>query len=468
MKTPNRTNSLAFRLTLLYALMFFLSSAIVFILCYFLASSYLLNQIDRRLSAYWRNLNHGLETNTLDSLDEELTDLATARGTERVFFYVLDHNGRLVASSDLSSWAELSLNEAFIAKATKGLQAVATVYVPDRHLRLRVLAAPIFRQQILLAGISLAEYDAFLNRMIEVFISMVLVTILLGMIVGWHMARRAMSGVEEVAAVATDIAQGHFDQRVSVTGQGEEIAQLASAFNAMLEKISHFITGMKEINDNIAHDLRTPITRIRGMAETTLIADESLDEYQALAGSIIEECDRLLSMINTILDISEAEAGLTEIKRKDLDLAALVRQGVSLFQPLGEDKGVIIQLQTPETCPFRGDVNLLQRLMANLLDNAVKFTPAGGHILVKLHTGVDLLELQVADNGPGIPETDLAHIFERFYRGDRSRSTPGFGLGLALARSIARSHQGDILVTSQPGQGSIFKVQLPLVSPSHK
>ena len=286
--------------------------------------------------------------------------------------------------------------------------------------------------------------------------------ILVAAAVGWFMARRAVSGVEAVTRTARKISEGSFQERVPVKATDDEIDQLATTFNQMLDRIQVLVTEIKEMNDNIAHDLRSPIARIRGFAEVTLTTGKSPADFEAMAASTIEECDRLLDMINTMLVISKTEAGVEKVSRDKVDIAALIGNACELFEPLAEEKNVALRYHAPEKTTVSGDARMLQRMLANLVDNAVKYTPSGGRVEVSLaENEKNELIISVRDTGIGISETDLPHVFERFYRCDRSRSQPGTGLGLSLARAIARAHGGNIAVTSALDQGSTFTITLP-------
>jgi signal transduction histidine kinase len=198
------------------------------------------------------------------------------------------------------------------------------------------------------------------------------------------------------------------------------------------------------------------------MAEIALTTGKSPAEYEAMAASAIEECDRLLDVINTMLMISKTEAGVEKPARARIDLTRLVREACELFATTAEDRGLNLSCDVPERCVIRGDARMLQRLLANLLDNAIKYTAAGGRVEVTLaHRAGRGATLTVKDTGVGISAGDLPRIFERFYRGDRSRSEAGTGLGLSLARTIARAHGGDVTVESSPQEGSVFGVTLP-------
>jgi signal transduction histidine kinase len=230
----------------------------------------------------------------------------------------------------------------------------------------------------------------------------------------------------------------------------------------MLDRIQTLLKEMKEISDNIAHDLKSPITRIRGAAEVALTTGASQNEFEGMAASTIEECDRLLDMINTMLLISRTEAGMERTTLNSIKISEVVANACELFTPGAEDKGITFQCSIADGLHLNADTRMIQRMVSNLFDNAIKYTPSGGTVNVIVSENIaGQVIISVSDTGIGISPTDLPRIFERFYRGDQSRSRAGIGLGLSLARAIARSYNGDITVASIPGQGSIFTVFLP-------
>ncbi len=224
----------------------------------------------------------------------------------------------------------------------------------------------------------------------------------------------------------------------------------------MIDRIQSLLNGIREVTDNIAHDLRSPITSMRGTAETTLMNGSDIDDFKAMAGNTVEECDRLLSMVNAMLDISEAEAGASKMEIEEIDLSQVVRQACEIFLPIVEEKELSLDIQAPPACNIRGDLKKIQRLISNLLDNALKYTPTGGTISIEVSAHEKERIITIEDNGIGIDENDLPYIFHRFYRCDHSRSQEGCGLGLSLARAIVTAHAGQMnySVCLMPAAGS--------------
>jgi signal transduction histidine kinase len=265
--------------------------------------------------------------------------------------------------------------------------------------------------------------------------------------------------MQEVTDTAEEITNGAYDRRVQIKGRYKEIERLGATFNRMLDRIQSLLNSMKEINDNIAHDLRSPLTIIRGVAEMSLLKGKSVDDYKDMAASTIEECDTLIGMINTMLDITEAEAGVNGIKAEEFELVTLVREACELFRPITEEKKINLKTDLPESLTFKSDRKKMQRIVTNLLENAIKYTPEDGTVAVSALAQNGEIRIEFEDTGIGISESDLPHIFERFYRCDRSRSQSGVGLGLSLVKAYTESINGTIHVESTLNEGSIFALR---------
>jgi signal transduction histidine kinase len=216
------------------------------------------------------------------------------------------------------------------------------------------------------------------------------------------------------------------------------------------------------MSDNIAHDLRSPVTRIRGEAEIALTARTSIDEYQNMASGTVEECDRLLDMINTMLMISKTESGVQEINKSNIDIVKTLKSACNLFQPMAENKGLKLIFNNSDNIMLNGDTRKIQRMIANLLDNAIKYSTSEGNICLSAFLDNEKsVVISVKDMGIGIEDKDIPHIFNRFYRCDPSRPQGGAGLGLSLAKAIVEAHDGKITVKSVKNAGSIFIVTIP-------
>jgi len=287
---------------------------------------------------------------------------------------------------------------------------------------------------------------------------------------GWAATESAMSPIRRLTETVKQIVEtGAIRSRVPLTqprGTDDAIDQLGVLFNAMLDRIERLVEGMRGSLDNVSHDLRTPLARLRGRAEQALSRPPDLDQYRAALEECIEETDHTLLMLDTLMDISEAESGTMALQRQPVDLREVVERAIDLYRDVADAKGVTLTVgpsREADDTPLIVDADRprLEQVAANLIDNAVKFTPSGGRVDVRVSRADSAARLDVQDTGPGIPPQELPRIWDRLFRGDLSRSERGLGLGLSLVRAIVHAHGGDVSVESVPGQGATFTVSLP-------
>ena len=282
---------------------------------------------------------------------------------------------------------------------------------------------------------------------------------------GWLATQSAVQPIRRLVEIVRRIvATGRTDERVVVGRAGDAIAELTQLFNAMLDRIEGLVRGMRGALDNVSHDLRTPLTRLRGAAETALAGPADLERYRGALADCVEETDHVLVMLDTLMDISEAESGALALRREDVPLDEVVERAVDLYREVAESKGVLLLVESAPGVVVNGDRVRLEQATANLLDNAVKYTPSGGRVVVRVGLQGGRGTLSISDTGMGIPPDELPQIWERLFRGDTSRTERGLGLGLSLVKAIVEAHGGTVGVISEPGQGSTFDVALPLAS----
>jgi signal transduction histidine kinase len=287
--------------------------------------------------------------------------------------------------------------------------------------------------------------------------------ILLGVTGGAFLALRALRPIRHLSIAARSIIDtARFESRVPDTKTGDELNELVILFNQMLEKIEHLIGGMRDALDNVAHDLRTPVTRLRGVAEQSLRSNAGADACREALADCLEESDRVMAILNSLMDISEAETGTMKLAFEDVNLAELIHEVTGLYDHVADEAQVRMTTDVPPVLSLRADRTRLRQAVANLVDNAIKYTPSGGRVEIAATRAEREVHLSVRDNGIGIPADELPRIWDRLYRGDKSRSQRGLGLGLSLVKAVVQAHQGRVEASSDPGGGSVFSLSLPL------
>jgi heavy metal sensor kinase len=320
------------------------------------------------------------------------------------------------------------------------------------------------RVYLLRVGTPLAPLDATLKEIREIFIMMLPVGMLVAGLGGWWMARSALKPVDSLRAAAESINISQLQRRLPLRGTHDELDRLASTFNEVFARLERAVDQMKQFTAGIAHELRTPLSVLQGEAELTLMSADSIEEYRNLLTGQLTQFAKLNRMFNQLLLLARAEAGELQLAARTVDLSALVRFLVEQMTPIAEDKNVSLHVCDETLVEAKGDSEWLERIVLNLLDNAIKFTPSGGHVTVTVSARGTQASLGVSDTGIGIPPEAIPHIFERFFRVDSSRSpeVPGVGLGLTLVKWATEAQGGSIHVESVPEVGSCFTVLLPI------
>ncbi|HUP05073.1 MAG TPA: heavy metal sensor histidine kinase [Bryobacteraceae bacterium] len=336
----------------------------------------------------------------------------------------------------------------------------------DEHYRVTGTGSPYF----VAIGYSLANNEKTLREFSLLYIAVIPGSLILGSLLGWVMAGRSLTPVRAAAQAAQRISSSNLSLRIPVRGAGDELDYLILTFNRMIDRLEASFQQMKQFSTDVSHELRTPITAIRGQIEVALFTAQTTDQYREAMFNALQDIDRLSQIVRALFLLSQAESGQVVLQKSHLDLAEVVRDQVEQFQIPAEAAAVRLTADLPDHCPVEVDRVQIERLISNLLSNALKFTPEGGSVRVALRAsahGSDI-ELVVEDTGCGIPTEHLPHIFDRFYRVPSAGAAPspeqGLGLGLSFVAWIAKVHGGTIDVESAPGKGTRFTVKLPAAS----
>ncbi len=327
----------------------------------------------------------------------------------------------------------------------------------------------------LLVGRDLEERERLYRIVLDAGRWSIAIVIVLGLVGGFFVTRRVLRRVDAITETTRTIMGGDLGGRLPVAGTGDEIDRLAVNLNVMLDRIEALMHGFKEVSDNIAHDLKTPLTRLRNRCEQALRTASTDADYRAALEVTIDESDKLIATFNALLMIARAESGQAREDMKEFDAAEIAHDVCELYEPLAEEKGIALKVEADTAAPVSGNRELVSQALANLIDNAIKYAqpyekPVNGktpEIVVRALNEDDRILLTVADHGPGIPEADRGRAVERFVRLEQSRSQPGSGLGLSLAAAVARLHGGEFsLEDNHPGLKSI--IALPRGGPLQK
>jgi signal transduction histidine kinase len=456
--------SLAGRLTLWYAGFFSFCFLVAFGTFYLIMRNQLHYWTDAKLKEEVVEANVAYRARAAEGIILQFKQEEAAEGG-RFMGRLIDREGRVLFETAPGWWSQTPIEQELLEKARAGHEEQKPVR-PDDNNTGQIIYSALPDGSVVQIGIALREHEIWMRQFSEDLLRVALLALVLSVGAGGFMARRALSPVREMARTAASISGRSMGQRMPVSPRGDEVDQLAVSFNGMLERIDQLLEGLRDVTDSVAHDLRTPITGIRGMVEVTLSARREPNEYRVALYQVLEQLDVLLNFFNTILDVAEAESGALVLRLEVLPMDDLVREIAQTFEPVASDRGISFETSVASGLTVKGDRARLSQMLANLVDNALKYTPSGGHVRLRAECGPGGHEMfiSVSDTGSGIAGRDLPHIFERYYRGDEGRSGPGVGLGLPLVQGIVKAHGGSITVQSQPGRGALFRVALPSCS----
>ena len=390
----------------------------------------------------------GYVTRRVEGADPEL-DLSVA---------LFDGQGRPVRAWGLFARREVPLLPSVAGGGRASAHEPVDVGLDEPYL-VRAARVPGGYLQV---GISSARFAGSAGHIRDVFLLALPIVVVLTGLMGWWLARGSLRPIREITGKARAIGASNLEERLPTTGSGDELDRLSETLNEMIGRIEASVASLRRFSADAAHQLRTPLAALRAQIEITLEKERAASEYRRVLEELGTQVEHLAESVNAMLRLAQSEAGLSPDRRQVVDLFELLETVVEFFQPVASERGVDLEVRGDRELRVAGDPSWLHQLFANLLHNALKYTPRLGRVEVELGREGACARVRVSDTGAGIPPEELDRIFERFHQAGGRESEPGSGLGLTIAREIARAHDGDIAVASAPGRGATFSVRLPL------
>jgi signal transduction histidine kinase len=439
--------TLGFRLAIYYAAIFVASVLAISVSAYLLLERSLVARDHELIFVKLADYTNRYESAGLSGLSEAVGAEQASGTDDRVFVRLVGPNADVRLASMPPSWGAYDLDDLGAGEGWRSVPAhdqpvsleVATRRLPGGVL-LEVGRTTLERERLL------AQVRGLLGRLFGLVVA-------LGLVGGFALTWSTLAPLRELAETLRRITRtGRFEGRVPVGTGRDVISELGRTSNSLLARIDQLIRGMRDALDAVAHDLRTPVARLRSRAESALVAD------------VIEEADRVSSLLTTLMDISEAETGVMRLDRTAVDVAAVAAETVELYEDVAEQKGVALASVVPEGLVASADRPRLRQVLANVVDNAVKYTPPGGTVSISGRAMSDQVVIEVSDTGSGIAPEHLPRIWDRLYRADGTGSERGLGLGLSLVKAVVEAHGGRAKVTSSVGKGTTIRAEIPLAN----
>ena len=451
--------TIGFRLAVWSFSFFVLGSGVLFGLAYLLVSASLLQRDRDSISMELRELAGFYRDGGRFAVEEELARQERLDVAEAFWIrLVVEDTAQVIRGG--TRWSKFDLKPLDSPLTGPGK---AWFSLPSWHGRrvLEVAALHLPDGAVLQVGQTTNDREAILRQFRSTVASVLIPVLLLGAAGGVFIAFWSLRPIRRIIQTVRAIETGTMNARVPTRPTGDELDELGALFNRMLDRNDALIVGMRGALDTVAHDLRTPVARIRGVAEMALRSDSGSEATRHALADCVEESDQLLTMLNTLMDISEAETGALKLHLDRVNVSVLVEDTVELYRHVADEKRIDVATKAAPELWLTADRSRLRQVLANLLDNAIKYTPPGGRVEVVACQEEQAVLVSVKDTGMGLTPDEIPRIWDRLYRGDKSRSERGLGLGLSVVRAIVRAHGGQARVSSVVGRGSTFAIFLP-------
>ena len=460
---------LRFRLALSYVLFFaVLLVALAFVFRVTL-DTILEKQVEDVLDEEWAAVKGYLQFGPVGwywFYDKDDDDEAFAVDRLKHVYVLTDIEGHYIQISDIYESLGVDSPDYIKSVLRQGPKARAVRLRTDKSgtpylIRSGVVMDPNRHLYYLAIGRGISDYAAVLREFTFRYSIIVPIAVLVAGLFGWFLARRALAPVNSVARAAQAITHSNLNTQIPLRGAGDELDRMIEAFNRMMERLSFSFAQIRQFSTDASHELRTPLTIIRGQLEVALFTAKTVEQYRDAMVNALEDVERLSNIVKALLMLSQAESGQLVLKKSPLDIAEVVRDMVEEFQVPAEAQGLRLTAELPPSCLISADRIQIERLVSNLVSNAIKYTPSGGQVKVNVSCDDDICRLSVSDTGVGIASDHLPHIFDRFYRVPSADPNKGLGLGLSFVAWIVKAHDGNIDVDSKVNEGTRFHVSLP-------
>jgi signal transduction histidine kinase len=451
-----------FRLAALFSTIFFITSLILFGTTYFFLSSSLQREDIEAMRLKLLELWTHYSTGGIRKLRDEVT-VEKILGEKKIFFVrVADQQNNTLYIFLPEFWRGLDIN---ILKGTRLDRFRKTIRfeLQGEVYYLEISSLRLSDGNFIQVGMSVTERVKLLKRFREIFGFVALLMMVLSFTGGSLLTSRILKPIQNLTnGVKSIINTGDFNARIAEKGTKDELGDLVLLVNRMIERIEMLIKGMRGSLDMVAHDLRTPMSRLRGTAEMALGGDGDERTVREALAVCMEESEIILKMLTTLMDISEAETGAMQLNKEIVNMSSLVNDVSDLYIYVAEEKGITVHSKVPDNLTLFVDPNRMRQVLANLLDNALKYTLKGGRVDIETLVNQKKVTIKVKDTGIGISSDDLQLIWNRLYRGEGSGSRPGMGLGLSYVKAIVQAHGGSADVSSKRNEGTVFSISLPV------
>lgn len=381
------------------------------------------------------------------------------------FIQIMDTSGRIGAKMNDIETETLPTSFGALEQALQG----ETVYetVENVKPRIRMVTIPILERKkvtsIVQVGTSLEDFDETMKRLFLILIISIPTSISVTTVLGYFLAKKALRPVDQIRRTAVKISSSNLDERIDIGGRRDELSRLAKTFNEMISRLKDSFQRVNQFSIDVSHELKTPLTIIKGQTEVALRKDRTPDDYRGILSSNLEEVNRMNRIIEDLLLISKADSKNVVLNTEDIAIRDLIAGVCVDMKVFAENRGIELAVKELDDVRLKGDELKLRRMLLNIIENGIKYTPDGGRVEVSSSLNNGCVEINIKDNGSGIPEDDLKYIFDRFYRGDKSRKRQsGSGLGLSISKWIAEAHNGVIKAESRTTEGSSFTIKLPV------